>query len=94
MWKNILIYEVNLKKETDNYTCALYELIVKVCMPCILYNIWHMGHMYTNKHGKKNIQKILVIILRGAMKYMEWELVFFKDFCSNNTRGNIYYVEF
>ena len=53
-----------------------------------------MGHMYTNKHRKKNIQKVLVIILRNAMKYMEWELVFFKDFCSNNTRGNIYSVEF
>lgn len=67
------------KKETDNSICTLYEPIVEVHMLCILCNLYdiymscitYMTHRpYVYKHGKKNIQKILVIILRGAMKYM------------------------
>lgn len=46
-------------------------------MSCITY-MTHGPYVY--KHGKKNIQKILVIILRGAMKYMEWEMHFLKIF--------------
>ena len=64
MWKNILIYEVNLKKETDNYTCALYELIVKVCMPCILYNTYDTRDTHVHKHAweKKPTKKISALI--------------------------------
>ena len=39
-----------------------------------------MVHIHIHKHGNKNIQKILVIILRDVMRYLEWELALFKDF--------------
>lgn len=64
MRKNILIYEVNLKKETDNYTCTLYELIVKVCMPCTLYNTYDTRDTYVHKHAweLKTYKKISALI--------------------------------
>ena len=45
MWKNVLIYEVN-KKRKLTIIHTHYESIVKVYMPCILYNIYDTWYTY------------------------------------------------